>query len=67
MLIDNMEIFAAAAGDISKDLSTGLCTGSQPSMDFQYDTSVWSVSHLAASISPSRSPNPKLPFHAHLT
>lgn len=37
---DNTDIFAAAAGDISRDISTGLCTGSQPNMDFQYNTSV---------------------------
>ena len=53
---DNVGIFAAAAGDISKDISTGLCTGSQPNMDFHYNTSIWSVSHLAASITLSRFP-----------
>ncbi|KAM0794982.1 hypothetical protein BDR22DRAFT_627525 [Usnea florida] len=37
---DNVGIFAAAAGDISKDISTGLCTGSQPNMDFHYNTSI---------------------------
>ena len=63
----NTNIFAAAAGDISKDISTGLCTGSMPNMDFQYNTSVWSVFPLAASIALSCSPNTKLPSDIHLT
>ena len=31
-------------------------------MDFQYDTSIWSVPHLVTSIIPSRSRNGKSPF-----
>ncbi len=64
---DNTDIFAAAAGDLSKDISRGLCTGSRPNMDFQYNTSVWSVSDLAASITLSCSHNINLFFDAHLT
>ena len=55
--IDDTNIFAAAAGDISKDISTGLCTGSQPNMDFQYDTSIWWVFHHATSTRPFSRPD----------
>ena len=64
---DNTEIFAAAVGDISMNISRGLCTGSQPSMDFQYNTSVWSVSHFTANLIRSCSHNIEFPFDAYLT
>ncbi len=38
---DNQGIYKAAAGDISPDLSSGLCDGSNADPNFQYDMSKW--------------------------
>ena len=41
--IDNQGVYKAAAGDISPDLSGGLCDGSQSDPNAQYDMSKWYV------------------------
>ncbi len=39
--LDNKGVYKAAAGDISPDLSSGLCDGSNSDPNFQYDMSKW--------------------------